>query len=751
MDDSHLAKRQRTAAPPAVGDITQILGTDLLQHIVNTPDNPAHIVKWSEVCRLFYQIAHSANALGVRVLKGIADGSADLTDDPRVTHVMRRPEDVAAWPYLPFVITGVRNRLSGGACRVPTSGLYGCQAQCGCTGCVDARRPNLLFSEWISAKKEPPANTTIFNGTDSLFGFTHLPRLVNAAASIRKVQFSRTAGTIDKNLHFVQLLRAPAAVLSSVEFVWCNDIEAMPSEQVCPNVNVRKLSIQRCGRFTDPGALAPKHRQNPADRREANIVGCNAFSDVSPFVHATHLVISRCHNVSDISALAAAKHLVFLDISTSRLISSIPMMPALVELNAPCTGISTTANMAKIRKIVLSYTNVECLDGLTAAQTIDAVNTPIRSLAGMDSPKLVSINVSQTKVEDLAQVRNAEIVVAAGCNYLKSIESLGGGTVKHINIVGTCVPTFPERNCFETVVANSCFMLQSVEHLRCASKVSVADAVVRDWSSFEALKNAKNVDVSRTGITNDGIRHLGAVRVLTADSCNRVTDWSWLLAGDYLSVACIHKLNDADVAFMKYRRTLILNRCCSSKTGIRSIKGITGGSVAKLSIVGLKHLRDVAPAKSCTEVNANRCPNICDGHLLKSVKVLSGPPYILAAAAVPVFRYVGATLWVNTTCDVAELLVTVENAGRAAGAPPLTAIVCGGASTTEWAQAQIRPFSTGTAAYHFESDVVKSWTPGMAEIDVEIGHGPGRAVARIKSVQVEHNSHLQHTGAKTSA
>lgn len=746
MDDSHLAKRQRTAAPPAVGDITQVLGTDLLQHIVNTTDSPAHIVKWSEVCRLFYQIAHSANALGVRVLKGVADGSADLTGDPRVTRVLR-PEDVAAWPYLPFLITGVRNRLSGGACRVPTSGIYGCQAQCGCTGCVDARRPNLLFSEWISAKKEPPANTTVFNGTDSLFGFTHLPRLVNAAASIRKVQFSRTAGTIDKNQHFVQLLRAPAAVLSSVEFVWCNDIEAMPSEQVCPNVNVRKLSIQRCGRFTDPGALAPKHRQNPADRREAQIVGCNAFTDVSPFVHATHLVISRCHNVSDISALAAAKHLVFLDISTSRLISSIPMMPALVELNAPRTGISTTANMAKIQKIVLSHTNVESLDGLTAAQTIDAVNTPIRSLAGMDSPKLVSINVSQTKVEDLAQVRNAEIVVAAGCNYLKSIESLGGGTVKHINIVGTCVTTFPERNCFETVVANSCCMLQSVEHLRSAVEVSMTGAGIRDWDSFEALKNATTVDVSHTAITNEGIRHLAAVRVLTADACIRVTDWSWLLAGDYLSVARNYKLNDADIACMKHRSTLILDRCCSAKTGIRSIKGITGGSVAKLSIVGLRHLREVAPASGCTEVIANRCPNICDGHYLKSVKVLSGAPYILAAATVPALRFLGATLWVNAARAVAELMVTVENVGRAAGAPPLTAIVCGGESTTEWGQVQIRPFSTGTAAYHFESSVVASWSTDMTEIDVEIGHGPGRAVAHIKSVQVEHAS-LGHNGAK---
>jgi hypothetical protein len=747
MDDAHLAKRQRTAAPAAAGNITQALGTDLLHHIVNLSDLPAHVVKWSEVCRLFYQVAHGATALGARVLKGVADGSADLTDDPRVSRVLH-PEVVAAWPYLPFLITGVRNRLGGGACRVPASGLYGCKPKCTCAGCIDARRPNLLFSEWISVKKEPPANTTIFNGTDALYAFEHLPRLANAATSMRKIQFSRTAGTVESNKNFVELLQAPSAALSSVEFVWCNNIEALPSRQVCPDISVRKLSIHRCSRFTDPGALAPKHWQPPTDRRrEAQVIGCHSFANIAPFVHATHLTVSRCNGITDISPLAAAKHLVFLDISTSRMIRSIPLIPMLVELRASRTAIDTTANMAAIKIVGISYTNIGSLEGLAAAETIEAVSTPLASLQGLDSPALVSLNVSLTNVADLAEARTAKTVIASGCHNLKSIESLGGGSVTTIDIVSTRVSAFPDVNCFQTVVANECYNLQSVEPLGSATDVSVINSVISDWSSFKALRNARKVNVSGTAITTEGIQHLGAVRVLVANACIRVDNWSWVLAGDHLSVARIPKLEDSSLKFMKYRRSLILDRCCNSKTGITHLDGLRGGSVKTLSVVGLRHIREMAPAERCTEVTMNRCANVTDGHRLKNVRRLTGPPHVIAAANKPDMQYTHATLWIDTTRRAAELVVAVKNAGRAVGIPALTATAGGTATTTEWDQRPIAPFNTGTATYHFDSAEVAGWSPTMTETDVEIGHGPGRVVATIKSAQVTRNSHLGHTEA----
>jgi len=731
-------------ARPAAGNITRVLGTDILQHIVNSHDNPAHVVKWSEVCRLFYTIAHGANALGARVLKGLADGSTEPGWDPRVTHALR-PEDVAAWPYLPFFFSALRNRLGGGACRIPTSGLYGCKPQCACAGCIDARRPNLIFSEWISVKKEPPANTTVFNGADSLYGFEHLPRLANAAASLRKIQFSRTAGGVENNKNFVELLQAQPAALSSAEFVWCDDIEAMPGKDLCTSVSIRKLSVQRCNRFTDPGALAPKHRKNPADRREAQVVGCHAFTNVAPFAHATHLTVSRCQGITDISPLAAAKHLVFLDISTSRMISSIPMIPMLVELRAARTAIDTTANMAAIKIVDISYTNIDSLDGLAAAETIEAVSTPLASLQGLDSPALVSLNVSLTKVADLAEARAAKTVIASGCHNLKSIESLGGGSVTTIEIVSTRVSAFPDVNCFQTVVANECYNLQSVKPLGSATDVSVINSVISDWSSFKALRNARKVNVSGTAITTEGIQHLGAVRVLVADACIRVDNWSWVLAGDHLSVARIPKLEDSSLKFMKYRRSLILDRCCNSKTGITHLDGLRGGSVKTLSVVGLRHIKEMAPAERCTEVTMNRCVNVTDGHRLKNVRRLTGPPHVMAAANKPDMQYAHATLWIDTTRRVAELVVAVKNAGRAVGIPALTATVGGTATTTEWGQSTIGPFGTGTATYHFDSADVARWSSTMAETDVEIGHGPGRAVATIKSAQVTRSSHLGHT------
>lgn len=710
----------------------------MLLLVVEHSTAPRDHIRWASVCAKMRKIALYENSRGVSAIKALEEGTVDLLDANNGIPVVTGSDIAATWPYAPFLIKDVRSKPGPEARRVPVASAFGCTPGCSCKECVAARRPNLVFFQWTSKNKALPENTTMYDGVH-LNLFSKIPAMAAAAKALRVVRFDRTYDDLAANGQLETLLEAAPRKLARAEFTWCPELTAiLPDSPHASNANIRYLKVDQCTAFHDPGAFAPKKQEAPGARCEVRITRCPLFVDVAPLQHATHITLERCSALADIKQMESFARLVQLDVTGCRGVKRLPRIVSLRKLVAARSGIECSDNMELLTIADLSSTQVEHVDTLRSVEELDVSASKVQTFEGFQSRALKSVSLSRTAVVDIGQLKGASTIIARGCHCLRSIENLAGGNTVTLDVTNTPVDNFPENNSLRTVVANNCQNLVSLQQLSGATSVSLSGAIVRDWGTIVGLAHAEFVNVSLTMIPVSAVRHLGRVATIYADKCPAVHTFDWVKPGKLLSVRRnAATMSNESMQHMKHREVLHIDNCSNRTSGVWSINGLAGGSVKQLSMVGLSRVRDVIAAKDCHTVTMNRCTAVRNGEVLRHVKVIHGPPAVVNSARKPSLRYHGATLWWDTARFAVEFAVTVENTGRGWGAPPLTAFAMGGGwTTTQWETDDIAPFSTARVVYRFSSEAVAAWSTDAEAIDVGLGHGHGEACTVLKSVPI---------------